>query len=154
MHFYTTPREEQLTQTCDLLDPAPICSPFGQTTDSGKAFFDYDTALGDMPGGFTCDEFAAIPQMGIHCWDFGTNPSSPDVWKDPVFVMGAYDDEVAFFEPMVPRTFVSGDEDNSYEEAVDVAPTLPFQYSVEYKAATGRTTVTLSGVHSKCGESV
>jgi hypothetical protein len=29
-------------------------------------------------------------------------------WTDPVLIMGSYDSQIVFFEPMIPYTFVNG----------------------------------------------
>lgn len=159
MHFYTDPIEVREKRTCDLVPQGPVCIPDAQDTTSGRAFFNVATILptssilANMPEKFTCDLETALPVSGIHCWDFSKNPA-PSSWADPVLVMGSYDATVAFFEPMVPLSFVTGHTDHYYSEQVDyqgqTIKTLPSEYSINYEANTGRATITLKGARSSC----
>ena len=51
---------------------------------------------------------AAIPASGIHCWDYATNPIAAN-WEEPILIMGSYDGNIAFWEPMaLVILFVTG----------------------------------------------
>ncbi|KAL7540251.1 hypothetical protein ACHAXR_009973 [Thalassiosira sp. AJA248-18] len=161
-HFYRDHLEVRQTRTCAQPPGAPICitDVNEQTTASGKAFFNVATVYGsdvvaNMPEEFTCDVNAIVPAMGLHCWDFGTNPDALS-WEEPVLVMGSYDGTIAFFEPMAPLGFVTGDDSNSHMEEVEyqgqTVKTLPEKYSVDYDPGTGRTTIVFTGIRSSCEE--
>jgi hypothetical protein len=45
---------------------------------------------------------------GLHYYNEATLPATPEQWTDPVLIMGGYDGQVAFFEPMVPLSFLTG----------------------------------------------
>lgn len=102
-----------------------------------------------MPDGFICDKTAAVPNQGLHCWDYANQPVSVAEWEEPVLIMGNYDAKIAFFEPMVPVSFLTGETNNTFAEDVSykgqTIETLPFEYSVEYNAGDGRASVTLKG---------
>eukprot|EP00571_Detonula_confervacea_P003579 CAMPEP_0172313474 /NCGR_PEP_ID=MMETSP1058-20130122/20258_1 /TAXON_ID=83371 /ORGANISM="Detonula confervacea, Strain CCMP 353" /LENGTH=329 /DNA_ID=CAMNT_0013027129 /DNA_START=161 /DNA_END=1150 /DNA_ORIENTATION=- len=159
-HFYTKSATVREKWTCAQPPGAPICTPQVQETASGRAFFNIatifgtDNALSNMPLKFECDVEAAVPKQGTHCWDFATNPDSVSDWSDPVLIMGSYDADIAFLEPMYPRSFVTGDTNNSYNANVvyegQTIETLPKEYSIDYIASTGRTTIVLKGTRAAC----
>jgi hypothetical protein len=173
MHFYTDPTEDREKRTCDQPAGAPICIPLSvaQTTNSGRAFFNINTIWkqisgpaseptgqpANMPKNFTCDMEAAIPASGIHCWDYATNPTAM-TWVEPVLIMGSYDGNIAFWEPMAALSFVTGSEDTYYSDTVEyegqTIGTLPKEYSISYEAATGRAAIVLKGERASCGEKV
>jgi len=108
-----------------------------------------------MPDNFVVGIGDFIPLMGGHAWDVATQPDlSIAPWVDPVWIMGPYDGTIVDYEPMVPLSFVSGQEDKYYEESLTyVGQTineLPGMYSVSYDAASGYATVKLEGKSAIC----
>lgn len=168
-HLYRiTPAQRDL-MTCDLIEGAPVCafpggpSPDDQTTSSGRKFFAVGTVVGtpdhpdtgkfaNMPELFTVDLGSAVPHSGIHLYNVA-GAVDVSAWTNPMLVMGSYDSKIAFWEPMFPYSFVSGDTSNFYEESVTYVQqttSFPAYYSVSYDSSTEFTTVTLKGKYVDC----
>jgi len=164
-HFFrATPREREIA-TCTMIPGTPICDFPGsgsprpvQSTPSGRAYFvqshDLDTnKVANMPSTFSSDLATAVPGEGVHAWDFDkvTNQNN---WTEPILILGTYNGNIRFWEPMVPVTFHIGSQNEFYEENVTyVAQTiieLPSFYSVVYNAASGLTTLTIKGKSAVC----
>lgn len=171
--FYETP-EERVARTCDMLGPFICNFPGGpgegpvQSTVTGRGYYvesrDIETGkLANMPATFRSDYPGgvggppsydhAVPGEGLHAWDH-TRVMHQDNWTEPLLIMGSHDGEIKFWEPMFPIEFSTGDQDSLYEEDVEyVAQTikaLPANWKMEYKAATGVTTLTLKGTANNC----
>jgi hypothetical protein len=122
-HLYHTTSAQRDLMTCDLIEGAPVCAfpggppPGDQTTSAGSKFFAVGTVVAappdngkfaNMPGNFTVDLGSALPHSGIHVYDVDGAVDVVD-WTNPMLVMGSYDSKIAFWEPMFPYSFVSGD---------------------------------------------
>lgn len=160
MHVYRVSPEFRTCMTCDIEPMDIVCAypkddseDVPQSTLSGFRFFNPATMtngkLSNMPDGFKLGLSSGVPYMGGHAWNFETEPASPQDWKDPIWIMGPYDGGMGDYEPMFPLSFVTGDQDNFYEESLSyVGQTieeLPTYYSVEYKPRNGYTSVTFKG---------
>ena len=145
---------------CDLNPGIPTCAA-DQSTLEGQAFFELDRSLTtnelvNMPRNFEALMPDAVIFMGLHALDTSTMPKETGDWKDPVYVMCSYDSQIVAIEPMFPFQYVSGEQDQSYSEDIEyvdqTVADLPNHYSVEYKADTNRTIVTLKGTSNICSQ--
>jgi hypothetical protein len=125
VNVYIVTPEFRTCMTCDMLHGAPICNPCAPSSRSGKSFFTYaflDPAgvLSNMPPNYEFDAFAAIPLMGSHAWNFVTQPNIAEgrLWTEPMWIMGPYDGLIVDYEPMFPISFVQGETNNAYSEAL------------------------------------
>ena len=142
VHVYTSTIEERILRTCELIPGTPECNPEAE----GNAAF-----YGAIPDDVTTHQVynnTGIIYSGTHSWNVAEQPSSVEEWTQPVFITGGYGGAFAFWEPMIPLDMVTGSEDHSYEETVAFPETMeesmPRHYTLEYEAATGITTVTLT----------
>ena len=75
-----------------------------RSLEQGAAFFDIamegDEVM-NMPSGFTCAPVSGIQKQGLHCQDLSIAPATPSNWTEPVYLLGTYSNDIAFFEPMV-----------------------------------------------------
>merc|ERR1712187_419280 len=126
-----------------------------ETTSDGKFI--------NMPASFTLDQASAIPNMGIHYCDKASAALAQD-WFNPVLVMGSYASKVAFFEPMIPMDFFTGNS-TSYDSGEIVytqntdstlvskglfkSATLPTSYAASYDQGTATVTVVVKGVSNE-----
>ena len=168
-HSYIIDEDFRSAMTCDM-DPsgAPVCdypdNPVGntpyQTTASGRGMFVVSQYLGEdvanMPANFTCSWPDALPNMGLHCFDFDAVTNQDD-WTEPTLIMGSYDGDIAFYEPMVPLSFMTGDVDKEYSQTGieymgHTKYSLPRDYSVSYSAETFRTTISFTGPALQCNK--
>ncbi len=99
-----------------------------------------------MPDGFVVGQGDNVPFMGGHAW----NPSAvTSPWVDPIWAMGTYNGGIVHVEPMIPLSFMQGDEDQMYEEDLTyVAQTmtsLPTKFSAKYDSADGYVNLILKG---------
>eukprot|EP00532_Pseudo-nitzschia_australis_P015554 CAMPEP_0168269464 /NCGR_PEP_ID=MMETSP0141_2-20121125/14333_1 /TAXON_ID=44445 /ORGANISM="Pseudo-nitzschia australis, Strain 10249 10 AB" /LENGTH=295 /DNA_ID=CAMNT_0008210095 /DNA_START=467 /DNA_END=1352 /DNA_ORIENTATION=+ len=95
VHIYRITPEFRTCMTCTTVPGAPFCDPApgAQTTDSGNAFFDWETLPGstqprNMPEGFEVDLVAMIPLMGGHFWNMKEQPTNFMSWTEPTWIMG------------------------------------------------------------------
>lgn len=174
-HIYFETPEERLERSCDMVNPF-ICDFPGsdsgsdpvQSTATGRAYYvesrDIETGkLSNMPATFRNDYPGgvgstpsydhAVPGEGLHAWDH-TLVEKVEDWHDPILILGSYDGQLKFWEPMFPYEFAAGDENTSYEEDVEYVgqtiASLPSYWKMEYKASTGVTTLTMKGKANNC----
>lgn len=162
LHIYLISPEHRTCMTCDMIPGAPICNPGFQATKNGKAFFNVATVqpsgqLSNMPDGFNFGLYDIVPLMGGHNWNQATQPDlTVEKWSDPFWIMGTYDGTVSNYEPMIPLSFATGNEESYYKEDLEyVGQTidqLPTRYTVMYDKISGFTTVTLEGKSAVCGK--
>lgn len=92
--------------------------------------------------------------MGGHAWHLANQPLPDNSWAEPVWVMGPYNGDIAFYEPMFPLSFVSGDTDTFWEQNLtyngQTIQELPNYVSVGYDAQSGYITVSMKGATSVC----
>jgi hypothetical protein len=99
-----------------------------------------------FPEGYVALPGAAEPRMGVHLID----PSSPEFQRpfDRVFIYGAYDGEMAFWEPMVTTAFFETKPNTTdpirQPSAYPTSGYYPTAYSVNY--ANGEYSVSLNGL--------
>ena len=109
-----------------------------------------------MPDGFDYAAGDNLPLMGGHAWDTSTQPNSAVAWVDPIWIMGAYDDTIIQYEPMLPLSSIVGSQDKTYEESLtyvgQTITELPSKYTVDYNADSGVTTVSLVGKSAVCND--
>lgn len=169
MHFYLVSLEYRAEElVCTTIPGLPLCAP-EQNTTNGMAFFDLETTssvdiarntstgggdvLLNMPAGFTSAAADAVIYMGMHSLDRQMMPETPHNWTEPTVVFGSHY-EVVFFEPMLPFSYVAGDQDLSSEQEItyveQTIPTLPVHLDVTYDAETKVTTVHFTGKSSMC----
>ena len=157
VHIYLMDVAMRELMTCELVPGAPVCNPAAQSTPQGQAFFEFDN--GAIPAdvvGHAVDMSTALPHMGIHSYRkewysveaaMAANLTIP--FLRPVFVSGGYNNTFIFWEPMIPLAFMSGDEDQFFEEDIsyvgDESPYLPSYLSVAYTASTGEVTIFMKG---------
>eukprot|EP00533_Pseudo-nitzschia_delicatissima_P008737 CAMPEP_0116095088 /NCGR_PEP_ID=MMETSP0327-20121206/9477_1 /TAXON_ID=44447 /ORGANISM="Pseudo-nitzschia delicatissima, Strain B596" /LENGTH=369 /DNA_ID=CAMNT_0003586733 /DNA_START=343 /DNA_END=1452 /DNA_ORIENTATION=- len=165
LHIYLESPEYRTCMTCTPFPGAPFCDPTpgAQTTEGGLAFFNVATVgtevsvqrsfnasepLRNMPADFQVGMADMIPLMGGHTWNPNQLPPSSLEWAKPIWIMGPYDGGLIDYEPMIPFSFMTG-EDKEFTEALDyVGQTideLPTSYTVKYDATSGVTTVVLKG---------
>jgi len=163
LHLYLVSPQYRQCMTCDIIPGTPICNfaPGSQTTSNGKGFFNVDT-VGDssqprnMPPGFEVPDGHAVPLMGNHAWNVNEqpNPGEGKPWTDPSWVMGPYAGVIGAYEPMIPLSFVTGNEDNFYEEQLSyegqTMKELPTKYSVDYDSENKFITVKTTGTSANC----
>ena len=123
------------------------------------AFFDIATVdaepsnasepLRNMPADFIVGMADMIPLMGGHTWNPNQLPPSSLEWVKPIWIMGPYDGGLIDYEPMIPFSFMTGQDDKEFTESLNyVGQTideLPTSYTVKYNATSGVTTVVLKG---------
>jgi len=164
VHVYRADPQLRSCMICEKIPGAPVCNPASQDTVNGQAFFDidYSTMLGsgkdgkavmNMPSSFHVGAGDMVPLMGGHAWDEANQPSPEKPFVDPVWVMGTYDKDIAFYEPMLPLSFITGNDDSFFEDSLTYADqtinSLPSYYSVDYDASTKMSTLTFKGeVHN------
>merc|ERR1711982_221821 len=95
--------------TCDFTSGS-------QKTKSGRAFFNVSTVgasdqPSNMPAGFVVGIADNVPLMGGHAWDLNKQPPSSFEWVEPIWLMGPYDGSIVDYEPMIPLSFVVGEND-------------------------------------------
>lgn len=165
-----TPQFRAEEMVCDTIPGLPVCDPAGQSTESGKLFFDLERVstnvarqatneteapapLLNMPEGYTLGPADGVINMGMHSFDQSTQPASPGDWMDPSLIFVSYG-KVVCFEPMMPFSYVAGDVDQSFSQDIvyveQTIPTLPSNYDIQYDAATGLTTLTFQGKSNVC----
>lgn len=154
LHVYRHSIEDRAERTCDVVPGTPACTISEQQPNAaGRKFFNVARDLlrespADMPDNFTCGADSGVLFTGIHCYDSAQAVPVAD-WKEPILVMGNYDAEIAFWEPMFPKEFVMGDTNNHYEEDVEYVSqtleSLPYHYSMSYSKDTGFTTLIMTG---------
>lgn len=151
IHTYRVSPEFRTCMLCEPIPGSPICQP-SQTTESGQAFFADITQ--DLPAGYINNPNDAVIQMGGHAWDPTEQPVDAEGWTEPVMVMGTYNGQNIYYEPMPPLAFVTGSTDKLWEYSIEyenqVTENLAFFSSVSYSAATGKTTFTFIGDSSIC----
>jgi len=164
-HFFrATPHEREIS-TCKMIPGAPVCDFPGsgspspvQSTPSGRAYFvqshDLDTdKVANMPSTFSSNLSTAVAGEGVHAWDFD-KVTDQNNWTEPLLIIGTYDGNIRFWEPMVPLTFLMGSQNEFYEEHItyeaQTIMELPSSYSVAYDAASGLTTLTMRGTSAVC----
>jgi len=156
LHMYRETPEYRTCMTCNTFPGAPICNffPDEQTTESGRAYFDISMIDGtdqpkNMPEGFVVGPDHAVVMMGGHAWNPDQEPPSSAEWVDPVWIMGTYDAQIAYYEPMIPLVFMSGDSNNVFQEEItyqaQTMKELPSTVKVKYNGTTGVTNVILKG---------
>jgi len=158
MHLYFELPEFRTCMTCTKIPETPICdfNEDAQTTDSGLAFFNVSFVPGteqpiNMPAGYTVGYDHMVPLMGGHSWDVTKQPSLIEgkPWINPIWVIGSYAGSIIDYEPMIPMSFITGDENHFYEEELEyVGQTideLPTKYSVAYNSETKFVTLTMEG---------
>lgn len=166
VHIYRESPEYRTCMTCTKPPGAPICDPTpgAQLTPNGEAFFnvavDSPDALerafnplsqpANMPANFVVEMGGFVPLMGGHAWNPEQEPPSFVEWVDPIWIMGSYDFGIIDFEPMIPLTFMTGEDDKVFSESLlyegQTISDLPSSYTVEYNATTKEVTISLSGV--------
>jgi len=156
-HLYIVePEFRACEMNCDLYPAASInCDrPSNQQTSNGLGFFNVNYVLGstdlsNAPTNFTLLPDHVVPNMGAHMWSPLQEPDDTTSWTEPIWVMGNYDGDIAFYEPMIPIDFVTGAEDKYYEEDLTYngqsIKTLPSKFSSTYDASTKMTTLTFEG---------
>jgi len=91
------------------------------------------------PDGFT------LPYIGSHMWNPSKQPNIMSEWVDPQLVMGTFDGNIAFWEPMIPIDFINNDgtfkEKLTYES--QTIKELPFKYLVS--STNGTVTIKMKG---------
>lgn len=164
LHLYKVSPEFRTCMTCDKIPGAPVCDPGGQSTSNGKAFLNVGTIvagpdagkISNFPDGFEFGVADMVPLMGTHSWDVSQAPINGNSWVEPVWVMGTYDGNVADVEPMIPLSFMTGNDDKSYEETLTyVGQTmneLPNKYHVSYDSESGFVTFSMEGQSSTCNQ--
>jgi len=160
-HIYRVSPEFRTCMTCTTVPGAPVCDSGAgaQETSNGRAFFNVNTIItggvANMPSGFVVPPTDAVLWMGSHGWDVANQPDpATDPWTEPIWLMGSYDGDIAFYEPMVPLSYVTGSTTNFYEETIayegQTIPTLPNRWTLGYDAGTKWTTVTFEGESNVC----
>jgi hypothetical protein len=133
-----------------------VCDPTdgAQTTDAGLKFF--APVSRNLPANFVVMPGDMVPVMGGHAWDPATQPDSAFNWTEPVMVMGYYDNEFLYYEPMPPLSFVTGTEDKFWEQDITYenqdVDELATYTSVAYNATTGYVTFTFQGPSAVCND--
>merc|ERR1712086_20655 len=128
---------------------------YAQPEASGRAFFNVAQLLGsdqpaNMPANFACGPTSGGHYKGIHCLDPTTVPTTPEDWKLPILVVGSYNGDTSFIEPMAPLGFVTGEDgfQRSYAEDVEYKGQTIMNLPAKYSWVTneeGRTTIVLEG---------
>lgn len=158
-HFYTVSPEYRAVQMICLMNYGnPTCA-VDQDTAAGKGFFNVARSilsdeLSNMPPNYSVLKDDAVIHMGLHALDISKMPNVTGTWEDPVLVICTHDSNIVAFEPMWPYSYVTGDQDRSFEDNLTYVEqsidTLPYYYRVEYKADTKRTHVTVKGLSNVC----
>jgi hypothetical protein len=115
-HLYRITPAQRDVMTCNLTLTGTKCDDTStQTTAAGRKFFALGTVAApaldkgknaNMPELFI-DVGAALPHTGIHFYAAAGRPTVAD-WTEPMLMMGSYDSKIAFWEPMIPYSFVNG----------------------------------------------
>eukprot|EP00568_Trieres_chinensis_P014653 CAMPEP_0183318872 /NCGR_PEP_ID=MMETSP0160_2-20130417/61923_1 /TAXON_ID=2839 ORGANISM="Odontella Sinensis, Strain Grunow 1884" /NCGR_SAMPLE_ID=MMETSP0160_2 /ASSEMBLY_ACC=CAM_ASM_000250 /LENGTH=306 /DNA_ID=CAMNT_0025485229 /DNA_START=9 /DNA_END=929 /DNA_ORIENTATION=- len=158
LHFYLQSVAERQKWTCKLDDnvPVPFCA-VDQDSASGMAMYNVGmNYLTNKPANMhesVTGCIDAIPGMGLHCWNWDASPEAQD-WVDPIFIMGSYDSKIAFWEPMVPLSFITGAEANKYEEILEyhsqTIESLPYNFTIQYDPYTKGTSLIMFGKSNVC----
>jgi len=140
-HFYTADREVVKSMRPGSCGELIDCEDFKQATKPVPAKYvhrDY-ISVG-----------AAVPDMGNHL----INSKAPELAKGGpkfthTFILGAYDGNVIFYEPMITRAFLASNPSMcaliKQPEAWEVAGFYPTKYCVRHLERVGRYTVSLEG---------
>lgn len=159
VHFYRYALDVRRGWTCERGSGPPTCKApdenYTQPEASGRAFFNVAQLLGsdqpaNMPADFACGPTSGGHYKGVHCLDPATVPATPADWKLPILVVGSYDGDTSFIEPMAPLGFVTGEDgfQSSYSADIEykgqTIMNLPDKYSWDTNAE-GRTTLVLEG---------
>lgn len=102
-----------------------------------------------MPPGFQVGMTDMLPLMGGHSWNPDQEPASTFDWVEPIWIMGPYDGGLIDYEPMIPFSFMVGQDDHEFTEALtyvgQTIDELPTSFTVTFTAATNVTTMVLKG---------
>ena len=96
LHFYYINETERNQILCDESPPSPICL-------SNPLFF--LPLKNNIAVGFEADALSGVIRQGQHWYNPKTLPKKGEIWNHPKTVMGSYDGELTFWEPMVPLAF-------------------------------------------------
>jgi len=157
VHFYRISPEYRTCMQCITFPGAPLCNflPDGQAgSESGQAFFEGNlvedsTQPKNMPLGYQLLPQNGVNVMGLHAWNPDVTPASPEDWTEPVWIMGNYDSDLIFYEPMIPYVFMSGSSDNEFQATKtyegQTYNELPYKTIFKYDGTTGVMSVILKG---------
>jgi len=155
--YYVTPEY----RTC----MAPLDSPpedeSAQTTPNGLAFFNparmLSGSLSNMPANY---ELTLNSQYsGGHAWDPADElkVDAQGKWDFPAILMSPYDGKIVTFEPMIPLVNLVGNTDQKFTVPLtyvgQTMKELPNKFVLEYSAADGYSTITLTGDSKRCMKS-
>jgi len=153
--YYVTPEY----RTCMSLDD-PVNDVNAQTTPNGLAFFNPPTmpdgSIINMPENYKLTLNSQF--SGGHAWDPADELKvDAQGWDFPAILMSPYDGKIVTFEPMIPLENLTGNTDQIFEVPLtyvgQTMKELPNKFVLEYSAADGYATITLTGDSKRCTKS-
>lgn len=102
-----------------------------------------------IPAGYMADPNGAVPMMGVH-WVDPTSPEFTPAGFSRTLIVGSWDGEVTFIEPMLTRAWILSKPDFRaplpQPETVPVTGYWPTEWSVRFDQATHEYRIELGGL--------
>mmetsp|Transcript_12054 Transcript_12054/g.24035 ORF Transcript_12054/g.24035 Transcript_12054/m.24035 type:complete len:332 (+) Transcript_12054:142-1137(+) len=155
--YYVSPEY----RTCMSLD-SPVNDEAAQTKPNGLAFFNparmTGGSLSNMPADYKLARNLNSPYSGGHAWDPADELKvDAQGWDFPAILMSPYDGKIVTFEPMIPIENLTGNTDQKFTVPLtyvgQTMKELPNKFVLEYSAADGYSTITLTGDSKRCMKS-